>query len=158
VLLPATCLNRSLQGFSATAKWQLAFADSILGEDYRNVHQTTLPVNEKVQRAKSILNQTLLAEPENTYAKLLTAETAIKEGHAEKAFEFLSNLLKENSTQNSNWFDRIKAGFAWAAAFLQKFDVALEPSKISSRRTPTGRLPTKPLPRWIRLQATYQER
>jgi tetratricopeptide (TPR) repeat protein len=110
-------LESIITGVSATAKWQLAFADSILGEDYRNVHQTTLPVNEKVQRAKSILNQTLLAEPENTYA--------IKEGHAEKAFEFLSNLLKENSTQNSNWFDRIKAGFAWAAAFLQKFDVAL---------------------------------
>lgn len=108
-----------------SSDWQLAYADAVLGEDYRNIHQTSLPQNAKVQRAKAILNQTLLAEPENIYAKLLAAEASIKEGQAAKAFEFLTNLLKEASTENSNWFDRVKAGLAWAATFLQKFEVAL---------------------------------
>jgi len=36
-------------------------------------------------------------------------------------------LLKETSTENSNWFDRVRAGFAWAATLLHKFDLALGP-------------------------------
>ena len=110
---------------STPTEWKLAYADAVLGEDYRNVHQNALPDDEELQAAQTILTQVLIAEPENIYAKLVTAEMVIKQGQAAKAFEFLSNLLKENSTENSNWFDRIKAGFAWAAAFLQKFDLAL---------------------------------
>jgi tetratricopeptide (TPR) repeat protein len=106
-------------------EWKLVYVDAVLGEDYRNLHQMTLPAADEVSAARKLLSDSLLIEPENIYAKVLAAELAIKEGQTEKAFDFLSSLLKENSTENSSWFDRIKAGFAWAATLLKKFDLAL---------------------------------
>ena len=118
-------LKPILTGVSIPSEWKLAYVDAVLGENYRNIHQNELPADADVQNARSILTQVLLSEPENIYAKMLTAEMVIKQGETAKAFEFLTNLLKESSTENSNWFDRIKAGFAWTAAFLKKFDLAL---------------------------------
>ena len=123
----ARLLEPLLKGDSVPTDWKLAYADALLGEDYRNVHQSALPATEQLRTAKAILSETLLAEPENIYAKVLSAELAIKEGQESKAFEFLTNLLKETSTENSNWFDRVRAGFAWAATLLHKFDLALGP-------------------------------
>ena len=124
----ATCadlLEPIIINTGAPTDWKLTYADAVVGENYRNIHQNTLPATAQVQAAKEILTETLLENPENIYAKALTAELAIKEDQAAKAFEFLTNLLKDNGTGNSNWFDRIKAGFAWAANILQKFDLAL---------------------------------
>ena len=109
----------------ATSEWKLAYVDSIIGEDYRNIHQTKLAADVDVNLARTILTETLMNEPENIHAKVLAAELAIKEGQAQKAFSFLSQLLKETGIENSPWFDRVKAGFAWAATLLKKFELAL---------------------------------
>ena len=118
-------LSSLIQKADAPSLWKLAYVDSILGEDYRNIHSFTLPEKELAQKCKSILTETLLADPENIYSKVLSAELAIKEGQTAKAFEFLSNLLKDSSSENSSLIDRIKAGFTWAATLLGKFDQVL---------------------------------
>jgi|GEM_PF-1107836 len=109
----------------ATSEWKLAYVDSIIGEDYRNIHQTKLDPDTDVNLARTVLAESLTNEPENIHAKVLAAELAIKEGQAQKAFNFLSQLLKETGIENSPWFDRVKAGFAWAATILKKFELAL---------------------------------
>jgi tetratricopeptide (TPR) repeat protein len=121
----AHLLEPVLADAGCTDEWRLAYVDSILGEDYRNVQKTGLPENESVQRARALLSEVLARDAHNLAAKTLAGELAIKEGESAKAFEFLSNLLKDSENENSSWFDRIQAGFARAAAFLGKFDLAL---------------------------------
>jgi len=65
----ARLLEPLLKGDSVPTDWKLAYADALLGEDYRNVHQSALPATEQLRTAKAILSETLLAEPENIYAK-----------------------------------------------------------------------------------------
>ncbi|MHC1740948.1 MAG: tetratricopeptide repeat protein [Anaerolineaceae bacterium] len=124
-VLAADLLETIIDGSDVPSNWKLAFVDAVLGENYRNIHQVNIPQTDNAHKAKKLLSEILLEEPENIYAQLLVAEMTIKEGQAAKAFEFLTNLLKESNTENSNWFDRIKAGFAWAATILEKFDLAL---------------------------------
>jgi tetratricopeptide (TPR) repeat protein len=121
----ARLLEPILADAGCTDDWRLAYVDSVLGEDYRNVQKPGLPDAETTRRARAILSEVLTRDSHNLAAKTLAGELALKEGESAKAFEFLSNLLKDSESENSSWFDRIQAGFARAAAFLGKFELAL---------------------------------
>jgi len=114
--------KETLSGDSALI---LAYCDAVLGEDYHRLHGKKFAVKKETEKAEALLHDVLLNDPSNVYARMLLAETMIHQGKTEKAFEFLSNLLGDPDVQSSNWLSRIQAGFAWVAAFLEKFDLAL---------------------------------
>ena len=106
-------------------EWKLTYADAVLGENYRNLHVAPSLIPNDHDQVEQWLDEVLSIDPENVYAKVIKAENWIKTGQTEKAFEFLSNLLGSSSAQNTNWLERIQAGFAWVAQLLKKFDLAL---------------------------------
>ena len=103
----------------------LTFCDAVLGEDYRRLHTTKFIESKDTEKAEALLHQVLLNDPANVHGRTLLAETMIHQGKTEKAFEFLTNLMSDPDAQSSTWLNRIQAGFAWVAAFLEKFDLAL---------------------------------
>lgn len=103
----------------------LAYCDAVFGEDYRKLHLGIIHKEENQSKASTLLQNVLLNEPSNVYGRLLMAEKMIHEGKMEKAFEILTNLLGDPDAQSSSLFDRIQAGFAWAALLLDKAGMAL---------------------------------
>jgi tetratricopeptide (TPR) repeat protein len=103
----------------------LAYCDAVIGEDYHLAHAKKSGGNSDQTKAEAILHETLVDDPQNTYARMLLGESLIHQQKSEKAFEFLKNLLGDPDAQNSSWLDRIRAGFARSAALLERFDIAL---------------------------------
>lgn len=102
---------------------QATLADALAGEDYRGCVQIRDPKTEK--SAKELLTGVLAQEPEHPAASVIQAEIALREMKPDEAYDLLNRLEMGEKTIPADWYWRIQAGIARAAAATGKFEIAL---------------------------------
>lgn len=105
--------------------WVITYANAAVGLDPKWARKSTSATEIELNQVLRELNIHLGDSPENSKGQLLQAEILLQKGSIEEAHGILSRLLDNNSGNEKTWVERIQTWFAWTAASLGKFDVAL---------------------------------
>lgn len=123
------CSTRILKGLlgekQATSDWVLTYADAAFGLNPKWARKSTNVQEIELDHVLQDVNNCLIDSPDNGRGRLIQAEILLQKGLIEEAHKILSRLLENNSGEEKTWMERIQTWFAWTAATLGKFDVAL---------------------------------
>ena len=121
--------SRILKGLlvntTVVSDWVFTYADAAVGLDPKWARKSTRVTEIELNQVLRELNNHLADSPDNSKGQLLQAEILLQKGLIEEAHGILSRLLENNSGDDKTWMERIQTWFAWTAATLGKFDVAL---------------------------------
>ena len=109
----------------ASSDWLITYADAAFGLNPKWARKSTNGQEIELDQVLKDVNACLIDSPENNKGRLVQAEILIQKGLIEEAHEILSRLLEKNTGEEKTWMERIQTWFAWTAATLGKFDVAL---------------------------------
>ncbi|MCX6054522.1 MAG: tetratricopeptide repeat protein [Chloroflexi bacterium] len=108
-----------------TEQSNLVYADVIAGLDFENIGFKSSVTNKEEKIARKIIEERINIEPENIKARILSAELNLQKGNYTKSFDQYSTLLEKSFSIDKAFIERLKAGFALAAAHIGKFELAL---------------------------------
>ncbi len=109
----------------ANSDWVFTYADAAFGLDPKWARKSTNTPEIELSKVLQDVNTCLNESPDNRKGRLIQAEILLQKGLIEEAHEILTRLLENNSGEEKTWMERIQTWFAWTAAALGKFEVAL---------------------------------